>query len=361
MNSSSRVAVLVGLLAVAAGCGRSSSSAPLAPSGAQAAEIKPIAVAVVEARPIKVPRILTLSGTLAGAEEADVAAGAAGKVIATYVERGSVVHKGAVLARLDSRTVSAQAQEASAQLESLKAQESQAQADCARNERLFEKGAISRADFDRATTQCKTTKFSVSAAEARKRLIGEALQDAEIRAPFSGMIVERAVSPGEYVRADSKVVTLVDVDTLRVELTVPEADVTFIKQGMTVDFRTASDDNKVHQGKIRYVGPAVRKQTRDAVVEAVVKNEGRALRPGMFVTAKVALGDQSLPAVPATAVRPDGTLRHVFTVAGGRVEDRLVQVGEAHGDQIPIINGLKVGEKVVAPLTPDVRDGARVK
>ncbi|HET6284836.1 MAG TPA: efflux RND transporter periplasmic adaptor subunit [Polyangia bacterium] len=358
MNSSASRAVLLGLLVVAGGCSR---SAPQAPSGAMAAEIKTIAVTVVEAKPIKVPRILTLSGTLAGTEEADVAAGAAGKVVATYVERGSVVHKGAVLARLDSRTVSAQAQEAGAQLESLKAQESQAQADCARNERLFEKGAIARADFDRAATQCKTSKWSVSAAEARKRLYGEALLDTEIRAPFSGMIVERAVSPGEYVRPDSKVVTLVDVDSLRVELTVPEADVTFIKQGMPVDFRTASDENKVHQGKIRYVGPSVRKQTRDAVVEAVVKNEGRALRPGMFVTAKVALGDQTLPAVPATAVKADGTLRHVFTVAGGRVEDRLVQVGEVHGDQIPIINGLKLGEKVVAPLTPDVRDGARVK
>lgn len=355
MNSS--IPVLLGVAVVAAaGCGR---GAP--PSSAVAAEIKPIAVTVVEAKAIKVPRILTLSGTLAGSEEADVAAGAAGKVIATYVERGSVVRKGAVLAKLDSRTVSAQAQEAGAQLESLKAQESQAQADCVRNEKLFEKGAISKADFDRAATQCKTSKWSVSAAEARKKLIGEALQDTEIRAPFSGMIVERSVSPGEYVRPDSKVVSLVDVDSLRVELTVPEADVGFIKQGMTVDFRTASDDSKVHQGRIRYVGPSVRRQTRDAVVEAVVKNDGRVLRPGMFVTARVALGDQTLPAVPAAAIKADGTLRHVFAVAGNRLEDRLVQVGDTHEGQVPIVSGLKAGEKVVAQITPEVRDGARVK
>jgi membrane fusion protein (multidrug efflux system) len=344
------------LVAAVVGCGKSGP-----PPAAKAAEIPAVAVETTEAKALKVPRVLTLSGTLTGSEEADVAAGAAGKVIATYVERGAVVRKGAVLARLDARTVSAQAQEAAAQLESLKAQENQAQADCARNEQLFGKGAISKADFDRAATQCKTSKWSVAAAEARKKLIGEALQDTEIRAPFSGMVVERAVSPGEYVRPDSKVVSLVDVESLRVELTVPESDVTFVKQGMTIAFRTASDDSKTYEGRIRYVGPAVRRQTRDAVVEAVVKNERGSLRPGMFITAKVALGEQTLPAVPAPAVKVDGNLRHVFVVAGGRLEDRLVQIGDASGDQIPILGGLKAGEKVVARITPDVRDGARVK
>ena len=77
----------------------------------------------------------------------------------------------------------------------------------------------------------------MSSAEARKTLTAEALRDTEIRAPFSGMVVERAVSAGEYVRPDSRVVTLVDVDSLRVEITVPEADVAPVKQGMLVDFR----------------------------------------------------------------------------------------------------------------------------
>ena len=65
--------------------------------------------------------------------------------------------------------------------------------------------------------------------------------------------------------------------------------------------------------------------------------------------------------MPATAVRADGTLRHVFVVVDGRLEDRLVQVGETQGSEVPIVSGLKAGEKVVAELTPDVRDGARVK
>jgi len=81
----------------------------------------------------------------------------------------------------------------------------------------------------------------------------------------------------------------------------------------------------------------------------------------MFVTARLALGEQSLPSVPAKAVRADGTLKHVYVATGGRLEDRLVQAGEPVGGDVPIVSGIKSGEQVVAELTPDVRDGAKVK
>src|SRR5947209_5344127 len=93
-----------------------------------------VAVSLVPAREVKAPRFVTLSGTLIGSEEAQVAAGAAGKVIATYVERGSVVRKGAVLARLDSRALSAQAAQAAADAEGSKLMAQQAKLDCDRTE-----------------------------------------------------------------------------------------------------------------------------------------------------------------------------------------------------------------------------------
>jgi membrane fusion protein (multidrug efflux system) len=322
----------------------------------------PVAVSLVSAREVKTPRLVTLSGTLIGAEEAQVAAGAAGKVIATYVERGSVVRKGAVLARLDSRAASAQAAQAAADAEGSKIQAQQAKLDCDRTEQMFQKGAISKADYDRAHTQCESSKWTVSSAEARKTLTAEALRDTEIRAPFSGMVVERAVSAGEWVQAASRVATLVDTDSLRVEITVPEADVASVRQGMLIDFRTTGGGGeKLYHGKIRYVGPSVRRQSRDAIVEAVFTNETHELRPGMFVTARLALGEQSLPSVPAKAVRADGALKHVYVATAGRLEDRLVQAGDPVDGSVPIVSGIKSGEKVVAELTADVRDGAKVK
>jgi membrane fusion protein, multidrug efflux system len=202
----------------------------------------------------------------------------------------------------------------------------------------------------------------VSAAEAHRTLTAEALNDTEIRAPFSGMVVERFVTAGEWVRVDSPVAELVDVDALRVELTVPEADVPLVRQGMPVVFRTAArEGGATYHGNVRYVGPSVRATTRDAVVEAAIDNQGHDLRPGMFVTARLSLGEQTLPAVPASAVRAEGTLRHVFTVSGGHLEDHLVQVEDARGGLVPIVNGIKVGDQVVVDVTPEMRDGALVQ
>jgi len=341
----------------AAGCAKSEAGPSPAPA---VVEAPAISVKLGAATPIKIPRVLTLSGSLTGAEQAQVAAGAAGKILATYVERGSVVKKGAVLARLDVRILGAQAEEAAAQVETLKAQQSQARLDCDRTQHMFDKGAIAKADFDRTQTQCVTAKWSLAAAEARKTQVAESLRDAQIRAPFSGLVVERAVTAGEYVRTDSRIVTLVSVDALRVELTVPEADVARIKPGMAVDFQTTGGDTR-YLGHVKYIGPSVRQQSRDAVVEATVDNPAHELRPGMFVTARLALGEDAVPAVPKSAVRVDGAQRRVFVAVDGRLEERVVQVAEERAGAIPVLNGLKPGDRVVENVTADVRDGARVK
>ena len=123
----------------------------------------------------------------------------------------------------------------------------------------------------------------------------------------------------------------------------------------------SKEDAAAAAARIKVINTLAEFKPCHAIVEAVVENAGHDLRPGMFVTAKLALGEQSLPAVPETAVRADGTLRHVFVAQGGRLEDRLVQAAEPQNGQVPILSGLKAGEPVVADLTPDVRDGARVK
>jgi len=81
----------------------------------------------------------------------------------------------------------------------------------------------------------------------------------------------------------------------------------------------------------------------------------------MFVTARSVLGEDTVAAVPRSAVRADGSQRRVFVVANGRVEERVVQAAEERGGMVPVLNGVKAGDKVVENVTADVRDGARVK
>src|SRR3569623_3810163 len=159
----SRWGILVFAAALASAAGGAKSEAEPAPAAAP--EAAPIAVRTAPASTVKVPKTLTLSGSLIGGEQAQVAAGATGKILATYVERGSVVKKGAVRAKLDTRSLSAQSTEAAAQVETLRAQEAQAKLDCERTQRMFDKGAIAKADFDKAQSQCVTSKWSLAGAE----------------------------------------------------------------------------------------------------------------------------------------------------------------------------------------------------
>ena len=353
--------LLLGATAGGGGCARSEAE-PAAAARPVPGDEPALAVALVPAREIQVPRVLTVSGSLIGSEQAQVAAGAAGKVLATYVERGSVVRKGSTLAKLDARALDAQVAELTAQIESLRAQQGQADLDCKRTQQMFDKGAIARADFDRARTQCETARWSLAAAEAHRTQLSEALRDTDIRAPFSGLVVERAVSPGEWVRVDSRVVSMVSTDSLRLELTVPESEVAALRPGQPLEFRVPSaGGTATYPARLKYIGPSVRQQSRDAVVEAVLEHQVRELRPGMFVTAQIALGQQKVAAVPATAVRTEGTQHHLFVEVGGRLEDRLVQLGATQGRDLAILDGVKPGERLADPVSPALHDGVRVK
>ena len=361
-----RYLVLVAALAaLGSGCGRGANGAvenagPGKGLGRDADAPIKVELTPVSERPM--PRFLTLSGTLTPNEESQVAAGASGKVLATYVERGMYVKKGTVLAKLDRRTLESAAAEASAQLESSRAQQALAKSDCERTQGLFDKGAISRVEYDKAHAGCTTADWTSAAAAARKASTTTALADTEIKAPFSGIVAERTVTAGEFVTPATKVATVLAVDPLRLELTVPESYVQLIGRNMAVQFHTANDENGPPlRAMVRYVGPAVRRASRDLVIEAIVENPDRKLRAGLFVVARLDLGERPALVVPAAAIRDDGSTKRVYVAGAGekRLEERLVQVGEAKSGFVTVVAGVNKGERVVATLTPTVRDGAR--
>jgi membrane fusion protein (multidrug efflux system) len=349
---------LIVLLGV--GCGAREGAAPQ-PAKAASAELPTVQAPTVVVGEAAVPRFLTLTGSLSAFEDSDVAAGAAGKVLSVHVERGSLVKKGDVLVRLDARAATASANEARAQLELARTQKELAEADCARNQQLFEGGSVSAADHQRAQAQCRNAAATAAAAEARAQLIENNLADTTIRAPFDGLVAERIVAVGEYVRQDSRVVTLLATDPLRLEITVPEASATGVQKDQEVEFTLTADPSTVHRTTVTYVGPALRRGTRDLVVEALVPNPGHKLIPGQFATAKLRLGDVALPVVPRTAVRAEGSESHVFVVSEGKLEERLVQLGEAVGTTVGVLSGVRPGERVVATASAELRDGVKLQ
>jgi membrane fusion protein, multidrug efflux system len=342
---------------VGGACGPREAPAPQ-PANTAAAPPSKVQASTVVVNEAVVPRFLMLNGTLNSLESSDVAAGSMGKIISTHVERGSWVKKGDVLARLDARVASANADEARAQLELTRVQKELAEAECERNARLFEGGNVSAADHQRVQAQCRTAAANAATAQARLNLSEANLSDTTIRAPFDGLVAERTVAVGEYVRADSRVITLLSTQSLRLELTVPESSAPVVQRDQEVEFTLTAHPEQVLHAKVTYVGPALRRGTRDLVVEALVPNPGNKLLPGQFATAKLRLGDVSMPVVPRSSIRASNSEARVFVVTDGRLEERMVQLGEGVGTAVGVLSGVSPGERVVATVSAELHDGA---
>ena len=338
-------------------CNKSADAAAAALAPEAAAPVHVTTAAVVE-KPM--PQLLTLTGTLRASAVSDIAADVSGKVVATFVERGQVVKAGQVIAVVDSRVAAFAATAAAAQARVAQSQLEEARRDCDRVKHLLDTGAISQADYDRQTATCTAQQWSATAAEAQQRSALTLAGDSSVRAPFAGTIGERYVNLGQYVQPSTRVASVYAPDPLRLELTVPEANVGAIKPDMLVHFTVTAYGERVFNGNVKYISPNVREASRDLVVEALVPNGDLALKPGMFAVAKIDLGDVPRPVVPKTSVQQDDTGARLFVVTGSQIQERLVQLGETVGDVTAIVEGVKAGENVVVAPGPDVRDGARV-
>jgi RND family efflux transporter MFP subunit len=277
------------------------------------------------------------------------------------VERGASVAPGQVIAKLDVRAAALSAVDARAQADSARAQEAQARAECARYEQLKAKGAISDLEYDQKMAQCRTLPLSVEAASARARLAAQNVGDGIIRAPFAGVVTERQIEVGQYVRQDTRVATLVSLDPLRLELAVPESEVSKVKLDAEVRFTVAAFPNQQYRGKIRFVSGALRSTTRDLVVEALVQNPDKTLLPGMFADVELTTGTRKLPSVPQNAMLQRDGQAHAFVVVDGRLEERLLSLGPATGDRVSVLKGVVLGDQVALPPLDKLSNGQRLR
>jgi membrane fusion protein (multidrug efflux system) len=344
-----------------------------------------------------VTRFIRVSGTLTAEAEAEVAAEIAGRVVSTPVERGSAVVAGARLIGIAAAEADAQAREAqanAAQIEArlgvtngeafeiervpevanARAAQQLARSEFDRARQLHEARLLAQAEFDQRSAQsvaserqyevAKNTAAqqyqSLMAARARVAVAQKALDDTVVRAPFAGVVGQRFVSVGDYVTRGTKVASVMRVDPLRVELTVPEQYVSSVESGRAVTFVVDAYPGETFSGQVRYVSPSVTAETRALTVEAVVSNPTRRLKPGFFATARIEQAARPGILVPSGAVRIVAGTARVFVVSGDRAEERIVVTGDVVGDRIDITSGLKAGEQVASSSVEQLVDGVRV-
>jgi membrane fusion protein (multidrug efflux system) len=332
---------------------------------ADALEEKPatpkIHVQTVVAAEQSVPNLLALTGVLSSNERTDLAANAVGRVVKTFVERGDHVTQGQLLAQLDARSAALSRAEAEANLASAADQLKNVRADCERYASLLAKGAITQQEFDKQATSCQTQAASEQASRVRAAEAVQTVTDSAIRAPFGGIIAERFVHVGDYVHADTRVVTLLVDDPLRLELTVPEANIASVHAALAVSFETVALPGRTFTATVRFMGGEIREATRDLVVEAVTDNHDHVLLPGMFVTAQLPIGAVKMPVVPANTLVHHNDNDSVFAVVDGHLEERVVQLGPKVGELVAIADGVRPGDHVVVSPPQSAADGMQTE
>ena len=391
---SGSVSLVVAFLA--AGCGGPGRSVT---PPAQAKVAAPVAIAAVAAAEQPLSRFIRASGSLNPEEHAEVAAEVAGRVVATPIERGSRVAEGAVLIRISPVEAEAQAKEAeanAAQIEARLGLVTGASAfdvmavpevrnaaatlnltsgEFARIQSLLDQKVVSQSEFEQRRTQMEAARQQVEvaknaaaqqyqalqAARARVSLARKAVADTVVRAPFAGLVAERLMSAGDYVTKGMKVATVMRVNPLRLQLTVPEQFVSAISAMQTVSLEVDAYPGRRFEGQVLFVSPTLEANQRALIVEASVQNADNELKPGMFATARIEQPKKE-PAVvvPAAAVQTAGGTSRVFVVNGDHVEERIVTIGQTVDALIEVTNGLKAGERVATEHVAQLADGTKV-
>jgi len=244
-----------------------------------------------------------------------------------------------------------------------------------RQTRLVENGDISRAVYDQAATAHNLAQARYQAAldavnqqlaiieqqRASLNLAKKAVTDTVVRAPISGAVKEKHASQGSYLMVNSRILTLVKINPLRLRADIPEYAAASVRTGQTMTLVVESFPDRTFSGRVVRIGPSLSEQTRALAVEAEVSNPSNLLRPGMFakstlITAK----DAPAVMVPRRAVQIIAGLNKVFVIENGHASERIVKTGASDGDLIEILEGVKEGDNVATSNLDKLQEGSVV-
>ncbi len=335
--------------------------------------------------------ILDASGYVVARRQAAVASKITGKMVELDIEEGDRINAGQVIAKLDDTNIRAALNAARAQEEYARAglAETQvnlnnAERDYARQKSLANGHFVSQAVVDNSQTsvdalraQLATQKVNVEVAERNVQLAERNLDDTIVRAPFAGVVIAKSAQVGEIVSPLSAgggftrtgIGTIVDMDSLEVEVDVNEAYIGRVQPGQAVEsVLNAYPDWKIPSHVIAIIPTADRAKATVKVRIGLDLKDGRIV-PDMGVRVSF-LGDSNAPAhnepaargvlIPSEALRTEGGQAIVFVFNAQKAQRRTVALGGSVGDSRQVQSGLSAGESVIIDPPAGLRDDATV-
>jgi RND family efflux transporter MFP subunit len=334
--------------------------------------------------------LLNASGYVTPRRRATIAAKITGRVTAIFAEEGMHVQPGQVLATLDDADARARLTSAvadrdatAAALGDLRVNLANAERERRRREELVKRRAISEQEFDQAQTsedslraRINLAEVQVRASEARIRVAQQDLDNCTVRAPFAGVVVSKDAQVGEMVSPVSAgggftrtgIATIVDMDSLEIEVDVNESYIARVKPGQPVTAMLDAYADWPIPAKVRTVIPTADRQKATVKVRVAFDRLDPRILPDMGVKATFFGEETTAPAdggarvlLPRAALRMEGGSSAVFVYHDGRVERRAVRLGQARGDEHEVLAGLADGEQVVTTGLGELRDGQRAQ
>lgn len=341
-----RSVAALGLLAVAlSGCGKKQ-EAPAGRGGGGGFAVQVVAVAATQ-KPVS--ESISLVGSIAPNEIVDIKAEVDGLITAINFTEGGRVEKDQLLVALDETRFAAQLAEAEANLKL-------ARTSYDRTKQLFADKLISQQEYDQASA-------TFAANEAGVDLRRRELRNAKILAPFGGIAAARLVSPGQVISRSTPLTTVVDLDTVKVEVNVPERYLGQLKVGQKMGFKVAAFPKDEFTGEVFFISPQLDPSTRTALVKARIANKDAKLRGGMFANLDLSLQlRESALLIPEPSIVNNGDMTMVFAITPeGTAVMKPVKIGLRVAGRAEVLSGLSPGEKVVVEGTQKLRPGAPVR
>lgn len=330
-----------------------------APSAVAPLELAAVDLATIEPRVLT--RVLPLSGTMTPFVQATVKAEVGGEVEQVTVREGQDVAAGDIIARIDARNLQAQYDRELAGVEKARADMQLAQLNRDKNRSLLDQKFISQNTFEQTESAYAASVASFKLAEAQARVAKINLDDAVVRAPFSGTIAQRHVHPGEKVSPDSPLVTLVDLRQLVLEAAIPAADIPSVQIGQAARFQVGGFGQRDFEGQVQRINPVTTEGSRAITLYIAVPNADRALKGGMFAQGQLTLiSTQPVLAAPVRAVREEAGANYVFTFKDGTIERTPVSLGApVEGSAfVEVREGLAAGDRVIVAQIDENRAGS---
>ena len=343
-------------------------------------------------------RSVEVVGSLVAEDEVTVSSQGSGNLEDITVDLGSAVRLGQVIARLDQRELKLKVDQAQGTLHQAEARLGikrgeridpqkqpdvrlafaaleRARYDLNASRSLAESGDISKQQLDvyqktldqaearyqAALENVRNLEAIIEEKRAALDLTAKQLTDTQIVSPINGVVKEKAAARGEYLQPGKAIVTIVQVDPLRLRVDIPEYAAASVKTGQTLTLTVEAFPGRTFNGRVVRIAPSLNEQTRALTVEAQVANPGNQLRPGMFAKSNlVTTKDAMAVMVPRRAVQTIAGLNKVFVIENGRSSERLVKLGAIDGDLIEVIEGVKSGELVAISNLDKLQEGSVV-